>query len=860
MLKISVVGLGLAWMGLGLCCPAIAQVRSDNTLSTQVDSADQRNFVINGGDRAGNQLFHSFQEFSVPTNGSAIFNHSIDIENIITRVTGGIPSRIDGLIQANGNANLFLINPSGIVFGANAQLNIGGSFLGSTANGIRFADGTEFSATSAAAPTLTISAPVGLQFGAQPGAIRVEGAGNRLRLGVDFETIRSDRPTGLQVKPGQTLALIGGDLSLVGGNVTAAGGRIELGSVGSAGTVTWNALSPWTFGYGGISEFGNIQLSQAASADVSGNGAGRIGVQGRRLSVVGGSALLANTSGDGTGGGLDIRATEAVIVRGVSAGEKPQFISSLVSEVDGGATGQGGRMVISTNRLRVVEGGVISTAVFGAGQGGDIQVAAGSIDLAGEALGVELTDGSLTDAVSGISADVNSTGATGAGGDVTIRADRLTVTGGANISASTLGAGAAGDLQIRAGQVALLGELGASGLFSSVDDGEAIGNGGRLSLTADRLLITDGARISAGTSGQGNGGDVTVTATTIDLVGASANNPSGILTTARSTATGNGGDVRIRAQRLRVADGAQISVLTTGSGNAGSLWVNAADIELSGVGELGRSGLFANAIIGDGKGGDLSVTADERLVMRDGATINVSNFPSLNLEVPPGRGAVGNIRVRSPFLQLQQGSLITTNSQSRQPGGNIAIDTQFLWATGNSDITANAVNSFGGNVAVTAESIFGTRSRPALTGESDITASSDLGAAFSGVISLDSPDVDPSQGGVRLPDRMVDASQRIANACGENGNSFIVSGRGGIPENPRLVVRSQRVWQDLRVLESRGGAIAQPSVGASATNAAAIVEAQSWVTDAEGRVSLVAVGDRGGSVEARFSDAGTCGR
>jgi large exoprotein involved in heme utilization and adhesion len=249
------------------------------------------------------------------------------------------------------------------------------------------------------------------------------------------------------------------------------------------------------------------------------------------------------------------------------------------------------------------------------------------------------------------------------------------------------------------------------------------------------------------------------------------------------------------------------------------------------------------------------VTASERLLMRDGATINVSNFPSLNLEVPPGRGAVGNIRVRSPFVQLQQGSLITTNSQSLQPGGNIAIDTRFLWATGNSDITANAVNSFGGNVAVTAESILGTRSRPALTAESDITASSDLGAEFNGVISLDSPDVDPSQGGVRLPDRMVDASQQIANACGENGNSFIVSGRGGIPENPRLVLRSQRVWQDLRVLES-GGAIAQPAVG---THAAAIVEAQSWVADAEGRVSLV-VGDRSRSVETRLSDARACGK
>jgi filamentous hemagglutinin family protein len=843
---------------IGLGCPhsAVAQVASDNTLSTRVRSSDQRNFTIEEGDRSGNQLYHSFQEFSVPTNGSAIFNNAIDIENIITRVTGRLPSRIDGLIQAKGNANLFLINPSGIVFGANARLDIGGSFLGSTANSIRFADGTEFSATSSATPLLTVSTPVGLQYGAQPGAIQVVGVGNNLRLGVDFETIRDDRPTGLQVKPGQTLALIGGDLNLVGGNLTAAGGRIELGSVQSAGTVALNrSLNQWTFGYDDVSTFGRIRLAQAASADVSGNGAGTIQVRGRRLSLTEGSALLANTVGDGNGGGLNIRMTETVDVRGVAiVSGKPQFMSSLTSEVDSGASGQGGRILIDTDRLRLAEGGVISTAVFGAGQGGDIQVAARRIDVANGALGVALSDGSLADTPSGISADVNAMTAIGNGGNITLFAERLTVRDGANISASTLGAGNAGNLMIRADQVALLGgstALGSSGLFNSVDAAEAIGSGGLLTLDADRLLITDGARISSGTSGEGNGGDISVTAREIDLVGASASNPSGILTTARSTAAGNGGNLRIRSTRLTVRDGAQISALTTGSGNAGNLRVNAADLELRGVGELGRSGLFASAIIGDGDGGNLSVVA-ERLSIEDGATINVSNFPSLNLEVPPGRGTVGNIKVRSSLVQLRQGGQVTTNSQSRQPGGNIAIDTQFLVAAGNSDITANAVNSFGGNVAITAQIIVGTRSRPMLTAESDITASSDLGAEFNGLVSLNTSEVDPSQGGVLLPDRFVDSSQMVVNACGEaEGNTFIVSGRGGIPENPRQVLRNRRAWQDLRVLEYGDDSLrVSRSAGALAPSPVATVrEAQSWMTDASGQVSLVAgslsrLGDR----------------
>jgi filamentous hemagglutinin family protein len=86
-----------------LLIPAIAnaQITSDGTFSTTVNSLDGRNFVIENGDRAGNNLFHSFREFSVPTNGSAIFNNTPNIENIFSRVTGASRSQIDGLIQSD---------------------------------------------------------------------------------------------------------------------------------------------------------------------------------------------------------------------------------------------------------------------------------------------------------------------------------------------------------------------------------------------------------------------------------------------------------------------------------------------------------------------------------------------------------------------------------------------------------------------------------------------------------------------------------------------------------------------------------------------------------------------------------------
>ncbi|MEQ9622311.1 beta strand repeat-containing protein [Coleofasciculus chthonoplastes] len=203
--------------------PLLAQITPDNTLEAEssvvTPNAQVRGRLadlIEGGAIREANLFHSFLEFNIKEGQRVYFANPVGIETIFSRVTGNNPSAILGTLGVNGKANLFFLNPNGIIFGENAQLDIQGSFVASTANSVVFEDGSSFSATNSEdSSLLTISVPLGLQYG-QPAA--VVNAGN------------------LAVGEGENLTLVGGTV-VNSGQLSAPGGTISLADVPSQGLI-----------------------------------------------------------------------------------------------------------------------------------------------------------------------------------------------------------------------------------------------------------------------------------------------------------------------------------------------------------------------------------------------------------------------------------------------------------------------------------------------------------------------------------------------------------------------------------------------------------------------------------------------
>uniref|UniRef100_UPI0035C9B0A5 filamentous hemagglutinin N-terminal domain-containing protein n=1 Tax=uncultured Nostoc sp. TaxID=340711 RepID=UPI0035C9B0A5 len=322
------IGIAICGSSIWSTNCAFAQIIPDGTLPNNSSvKLEGNNSIIDGGTQAGGNLFHSFREFSVPPNGAALFNNAPNIQNIISRVTGGSVSKIDGIIGANGTANLFLINPNGIIFGRGARLDIGGSFVGTTANAIAFGNQGFFSATNpeSSSSLLTVN-PSALLF-------------NQIKT-----TSIENNSVNLGVPNGNSLLLVGGDIKMDGGRLFAYGGRVELGGLAGAGTVGLNGDgNNLSLSFPNNVERSNVFLSNGARVRVTAGDGGSIAVNARNLEMTGKSRLLAGiNSGLGSdnskAGNIEVNATGAISLDNGS---------QIANQVQPKANGQGGDVNIN---------------------------------------------------------------------------------------------------------------------------------------------------------------------------------------------------------------------------------------------------------------------------------------------------------------------------------------------------------------------------------------------------------------------------------------------------------------------------------------------------------------------------------
>jgi filamentous hemagglutinin family protein len=689
--------VGSVLFSLLITFPSEAQVKHDLTLPNNTSIKIEGNQItIEGGTQAGKNIFHSFQEFSLSQGDIATFNNALDIVNIIVRVTGTSASNIDGMISANGSANVFLSNPNGISFGQNARLNIGGSFVATTASAFTFDNGSEFSATNPQSPPLlAINVPVGLRFGSNPGGIQVEGTGQGLitpNIGRS-PTVSNSNITGLQVQPGNSLSLVGGDINLKGGILKAEGGTINLGSV-SSGVVSLNSNPQgWTLGFEGASNFNNINLSDQSLVNTSGTGFGSINVNGANINVENASILLIQNRGQTSSGSLSINASKSLILKGTSPGGNAS--STLTTEAL--STGQGGDLKISTPQLVLQDGARIGASTYSEANGGNIIVdASNSVQLLSNKLANPSRPG---DIISFISA---ATFASGNSGSVQVSTNNLLITDGGTIASSAIGSGNGNNITVSANSIEILGKNSVRFAPSTIAASNFnTGKGGSLFINTRELKVKDGGAVNAASLSTGDAGSVNIKADTIDVSG-NVNSPSSFISSSVTAAnetvrrifglppvpSGSSGSVAISTRILNVKEGGLISVENQGIGNAGQLDIKAESINLDNKASISAS-------TASGEGGNISLEA-RNVQLRDNSLVTAT--------AKNGQSNGGNVNIKAGTIALLEDSRITANAFEGS-GGKITIDTQGLFVSPNSIITASSAKGVNGVVKITAGQI-----------------------------------------------------------------------------------------------------------------------------------------------------------
>ena len=645
--------------------------------------------VIEGGLRRENALLHSFEAFHVGADRAIYFNDP-GVDSILSRVTGAAESQILGVLGVLGDADLFIINPNGIIFGENSQLDLrGGSFLATTADAFEL----DISDTGLpTAPMLTVQPSAFLFNRANPAAI-VNNSRTLPPAGLD-----SAPSGGLRVADGERITLLGGDVSMDKGGLSALGGRIELGGLSEPGTVIFNADGSLEFPAGVARSDVSIADGSRLSASDSTVSGGHVTVTANTLEITGNSGVSAGTVGEssfveGQAGDITLDASRIRVV------------SSDVDNVVRGSSGNGGDVLITADELFVSDRSVVQSTLLGEGSTGQVTINARDRITVNNSL-----------IFSNLGGTDRTTVATGDGGSIEITTPVLLLTNGSQLQSGTFSQGNAGDVIINASEsVAIESSSISSEVFTNRFGTAATGDGGNIEITTPVLSLTNGSRLSSRTTGQGNSGAVRIAADSLSFTGESRLSTSSLgqgsagnveietrdrtllnqsyifnnLEQAAELADDpdnvrNAGDIQIVTGLLDLVNGAQIQSNTSGRGNAGNVTVQAQGrISIEGVDSDNSSNSslatgISSRTTGQGNGGTVRIAADSL------SLVSRSQLSTVSL----GQGSAGNVEIETRnrtlfdqsyiFSNLEQASDPADDTDNTRSAGDIQIVTGSL--------------------------------------------------------------------------------------------------------------------------------------------------------------------------------------
>ena len=597
---------------------------------------------------AEGNLFHSFAQFDIAFDESVTFTGVNSIENILARVTGDNPSIIDGTISSTiPDVNIFLMNPMGILFGLGAQLDLSGSFVATTGDYIKVGDNGRFDVADPDNSLFTSGLPSTFGFSRS-----------------EPETL-SFLNSNLLLHENMTVSLIGGNIQMKGAQLTVPNGDLTIVSVASKGEVIVNNTNPETpLEISSFSKLGDIKLTNNANIDVSGDGGGQIVVNGKNLIVIS-STILSETLGEGAGGMIEIN----LIGNG---------------DLDGG-------------ELQLINGGQISTSTLGIGDGGTLRITAESVLIDKQ--------NSQSDELTGLAALTLLNESGGRGGNIILNAGKLCVVNGGQIETSTRGSGHGGALKVTTDSLHIDGKNSTTntGFFAETQSAGG-GMGGDIIVNTGELRILDGGRLDVRTRGSGAGGMLSVTADSIFIDNRNSTSLTGMLALTRlENGGGKAGTIVIDSDAIQVVNGGEISAVTRGDGDAGTIRVTGGSIFIdpqespffTGItvqspifaenGKTGDSGdiiidveeidIFNGGLIdaltfGRGNGGTLMITA-KRILIDDQDSPVATGISAGSIFANEG-GKGGDIFINATDLRVVNGGLIDTETSGRT-GGNITI-------------------------------------------------------------------------------------------------------------------------------------------------------------------------------------------